>query len=70
MAVYFTADTHFGHAAARALFRRPFPSVAAMDEAMILYTTWPDAETAQAAGAAAVETGLAACVNVFAPMMQ
>jgi calcineurin-like phosphoesterase family protein len=33
--VFFTADTHFGHAAARALFRRPFPSVGAMDEAMV-----------------------------------
>jgi calcineurin-like phosphoesterase family protein len=36
MAVFFTADTHFGHAAARALYRRPFPSVAAMDEAMVV----------------------------------
>jgi len=35
MAVLFTADTHFGHAAARALYRRPFPSVEAMDEAMV-----------------------------------
>jgi calcineurin-like phosphoesterase family protein len=35
MAIFFTADTHFGHAAARALYRRPFPSVAAMDEAMV-----------------------------------
>ncbi len=35
MAVFFTADTHFGHAAARALYRRPFPSVAATDEAMV-----------------------------------
>ena len=34
MAVFFTADTHFGHAGARALYRRPFASVAAMDEAM------------------------------------
>ena len=33
--VYFTADTHFGHAGARALYRRPFASVAAMDAAMI-----------------------------------
>ena len=39
-----------------------------MDEAMILYTTWPDAETAQAAGQAAVEAKLAACANVLAPM--
>jgi calcineurin-like phosphoesterase family protein len=35
MTVFFTADTHFGHAGARALYRRPFPSVAAMDEAML-----------------------------------
>jgi calcineurin-like phosphoesterase family protein len=35
MAVFFTSDTHFGHAAARALYRRPFASVAAMDEAMV-----------------------------------
>ena len=34
MAVFFTADTHFGHGGARGLYRRPFPSVAAMDEAM------------------------------------
>ena len=35
MATLFTGDTHFGHAGARALYRRPFPSVAAMDEAMV-----------------------------------
>lgn len=34
MATFFTADTHFGHAGARALYRRPFPSVPAMDDAM------------------------------------
>jgi calcineurin-like phosphoesterase family protein len=34
MAVFFTSDTHFGHAGARALYRRPFPSVPAMDAAM------------------------------------
>lgn len=39
-----------------------------MDEALFLYTTWPDPETAQAAGRAAVEQGLAACANVLAPM--
>ena len=47
MAVFFTADTHFGHAAARALYRRPFPSVAAMDEAMVARwneTVGPDDE--------------------------
>ena len=31
----FTADTHFGHGGALGLFRRPFPSVAAMDEALV-----------------------------------
>ncbi|HJS86744.1 MAG TPA: metallophosphoesterase family protein [Acetobacteraceae bacterium] len=35
MAVLFTADTHFGHAGAIALFRRPFATVADMDQAMI-----------------------------------
>jgi periplasmic divalent cation tolerance protein len=40
-----------------------------MDEAVILYTTWPDAETAQACGRAAVEAKLAACANVLAPMV-
>ncbi len=34
MAVFFTSDTHFGHAGARALYRRPFASVSAMDAAM------------------------------------
>lgn len=35
MAIFFTSDTHFGHAGALGLYRRPFPSVEAMDEAMI-----------------------------------
>jgi calcineurin-like phosphoesterase family protein len=35
MAVFFTADTHFGHGGALGLFRRPFASVHDMDEAMI-----------------------------------
>jgi calcineurin-like phosphoesterase family protein len=35
MATFFTADTHFGHAGARALYRRPFATVADMDAAMI-----------------------------------
>jgi calcineurin-like phosphoesterase family protein len=34
MAVWFTADTHFGHAGALALYRRPFSSVPAMNAAM------------------------------------
>ena len=32
--MFFTADTHFGHGAARAFHRRPFPTTTAMDEAM------------------------------------
>jgi calcineurin-like phosphoesterase family protein len=35
MAVFFTSDTHFGHAGARALYCRPFGSVAEMDAAMV-----------------------------------
>jgi calcineurin-like phosphoesterase family protein len=35
LAVWFTADTHFGHAGALALYLRPFASVAAMDAAMV-----------------------------------
>jgi calcineurin-like phosphoesterase family protein len=35
MTVFFTADTHFNHAGALALYRRPFASVAAMNAAMI-----------------------------------
>jgi periplasmic divalent cation tolerance protein len=35
--------------------------------AVLLYTTWPDAETALAAGRDAVEEGRAACVNVLSP---
>ena len=33
--IFFTADTHFGHAGARALYRRPFETVAAMDQALV-----------------------------------
>ena len=39
-----------------------------MDEALLIYTTWPDAETAGTAAAAAVEARLAACANVLAPI--
>ena len=35
MAILFTADTHFGHAGALALYRRPFRSVAEMDAALV-----------------------------------
>lgn len=33
--MFFTADTHFGHSGARALYRRPFASVPAMDRALV-----------------------------------
>ena len=39
-----------------------------MDELVILYTTWPDAETAEAFARRAVEERLAACANVLAPI--
>ncbi|MBV9375809.1 MAG: metallophosphoesterase family protein, partial [Alphaproteobacteria bacterium] len=35
MTVFFVSDTHFGHGGALGLYRRPFRSVAAMNEAMI-----------------------------------
>jgi calcineurin-like phosphoesterase family protein len=47
LAVWFTADTHFGHAGALSLYRRPFASVAAMDAAMTErwnHTVGPDDE--------------------------
>ena len=41
MATFFTADTHFGHGAIRALLKRPFPDTPAMDAA--LAQAWNDA---------------------------
>jgi len=35
IATFFTADTHFGHAGARGLYRRPFADVAEMDGALV-----------------------------------
>lgn len=35
MSVYFTSDHHFGHSGARSFYRRPFASVAAMDQQML-----------------------------------
>lgn len=35
MTVFFTSDTHFGHGGALGLYRRPFASVPAMNEALI-----------------------------------
>ena len=40
-----------------------------MDETVLIYTTWPDAETAERVGAEAVAERLAACANVLAPMV-
>jgi len=39
-----------------------------MPEIVLLYTTWPDAETAEAAAAEAVAERLAACANIHQPM--
>ena len=39
-----------------------------MDDLIVLYTTWPDAETAEAFGRLAVEQRLAACANVLVPI--
>ncbi len=39
-----------------------------MEKVVLLYTTWPDAETARAAADAVVTERLAACVNILAPM--
>jgi periplasmic divalent cation tolerance protein len=39
-----------------------------MAEAVILYTTWPNADTAEAAAGQAVEAGLCACVNISGPI--
>ncbi len=35
MTVFFTSDTHFGHGGALGLYRRPFASVAAMNEGLV-----------------------------------
>ena len=39
-----------------------------MEEIVLVYTTWPDAETAQTAAEQAVQARLAACANILAPM--
>jgi calcineurin-like phosphoesterase family protein len=48
MSVLFTGDTHFGHGGALGLFRRPFPSVAAMDDAIV--ERWQQAVAAEDEG--------------------
>jgi len=35
VAIFFTSDTHFGHGGALGLYRRPFASVSAMNEALV-----------------------------------
>ena len=39
-----------------------------MSEPLLVYTTWPDAESARAFAAEAVADRLAACANLLAPM--
>jgi periplasmic divalent cation tolerance protein len=39
-----------------------------MPDIVLIYTTWPDAETAEAVAAEAVAERLAACVNVLQPI--
>lgn len=39
-----------------------------MSDVVLLYTTWPERASAQAAGRAVVEAGLCACANLLAPM--
>ena len=37
-----------------------------MDDMLLLYTTWPDTDTAERAARTVVEEGLAACANMLA----
>jgi periplasmic divalent cation tolerance protein len=39
-----------------------------MSDIVLLYTTWPDEESVERAAAEALDQGLAACVNILAPM--
>lgn len=39
-----------------------------MSDIRLIYTTWPDAQTAQRAAWSLVEQGLAACANILGPM--
>jgi len=41
----------------------------AHDKPVLVYATYPDAETAEAGGRALVEAGLAACVNILPGMV-
>lgn len=40
-----------------------------MDDILILYTTWPDGDTAEQAARAVIGEGLAACANVLTPSL-
>lgn len=40
-----------------------------MSDCRLIYTTWPDMETAESAARAAVESGLAACANILPGMV-
>lgn len=40
-----------------------------MGKTVVIYTTWPDAETAERVGAEAVAERLAACANVLGPVV-
>jgi calcineurin-like phosphoesterase family protein len=65
LAVWFTADTHFGHAGALSLYRRPFASVADMDAGMVArwnQTVAPDDEVWHLGDFALRTTPLAAAV--------
>lgn len=42
--------------------------MAGNDKPVIVYSTWPDAQSAEAAGGALVEAGLAACANILPAM--
>ena len=39
-----------------------------MNEPLLIYTTWPDPESARAFAAEAVDARLAACANILPPM--
>lgn len=38
-----------------------------MDDILLLYTTWPDPDTAERAAATVIEENLAACANLLGP---
>lgn len=44
------------------------PAMAADDQILFIYTTWPSRESAEACAQRAVEARLAACVNLLGPI--